>query len=205
MNKVITIGREFGSGGRELGHKLSKELGYAYYDGEILTQIIERTELSEDYVKNIVEGHRHYMFPITIGHTLSYNYNYDYNIKGLQDIYKAQTEVIKNMANLSDCVIVGRCADYILHDQEDVELFRIFVYARMDSRIKRCIARAEEGENLTPNEMQKFIKRMDRMRAGYYEDYTLQKWGDKINYDLCINTSYIVIDNIVPQIAKLFE
>lgn len=205
MNKIITIGREFGSGGRELGRKLADELGYDYYDNEILTQIVNRTELSEDYVKSVVEGKNHYLFPITIGHTLSINNSFDYNVKALQDVFRAQTEVIKNMAGLSNCVIVGRCADYILHKKENIELFRIFVYARMDSRVKRCMEREPEGESYSESEMQKYIRKMDRQRAGYYEDFTLQKWGDKINYDLCINTSYIKIDDIVPQTAKLFK
>lgn len=205
MNKVITIGREFGSGGRELGRKLADELGYAYYDSEIIKQIVDKTELSEKYVKEIVEGKNHHIIPITIGHTLSYNYNYDYNVKGLQEVYKAQTDVIKEMAQISNCVIVGRCADYILVN-EDVELMRIFVYASMDDRIKRCMARANDDEkDMTEKDMQKYIRRIDRLRSAYYEDYTLQKWGDKVNYDVCINTGNVDIDKLVPQLAKLFK
>ena len=202
MNIVITIGREFGSGGRELGRHLAEELGFEYYDNEVLTEIVKQTELSENYVKEIVEGKSHRLFPITVEHTLSINY--DYNIQRIQDIYKAQTDVITNMAIKSSCVIVGRCADFILRDA-NVRLFRLFVYADIESRLKRCMERAPEGENLTEKELRKYIRRIDRMRAGYYEDYTLQKWGDKDNYDICINTANVSIPEIAPHLANLFR
>lgn len=202
MNKVITIGREFGSGGRELGRRLAEELGFDYYDNEVLTEIVKQTELSENYVKEIVEGKNHRLFPITVEHTLSVNY--DYNIKRIQDIYKAQTDVINRLALQSDCVIVGRCADFILKDA-NVKLFRIFVYADMESRVQRCVERAHEGEELNDKELRRYIRKVDRMRAGYYEDYTLQKWGDKANYDICLNTSNLDIKDAAEHLAKLFE
>ncbi len=202
MNRIITIGREFGSGGRELGKRLADELGFEYYDQEILTKIVEQTDFSENYVNEIVEGNSHRAIPITVGHTLSVNF--DYNIQRMQDIYKAQTEVIKDMALKSDCVIVGRCADYILKD-EDVKLFRIFVYADMESRIKRCIERAAEGEDVSEKAMKRNIQKIDRKRAAYYEDYTLQKWADKSNYDFLVNTSNLDIAEVTRVLAKLFE
>ncbi len=202
MNRIITIGREFGSGGRELGRRLADELGFEYYDYEILTKIVEQTDLSENYVNEIVEGNSHRAIPITVGHTMSVNF--DYNIQRMQDIYRAQTTVIKDMAQKSDCVIVGRCADYILKD-EDVKLYRIFVYADMESRIKRCIERATEGEDVSEKNMKRNIQRIDRKRAAYYEDYTLQKWADKSNYDFLVNTSNLDIAEVSRVLAKLFE
>ena len=163
MNKIITIGREFGSGGRELGRRLAEELGIAYYDREIIAEIAKRTELSEQYVQQIVE-HR-------------------------------------PLSQKSDCVLVGRCADYILKDKNPL---KIFVYADMASKIARCRLKAPENEHLSDHEMRKQIKRIDRNRAKYYEFYTGRKWGDKLNYDLCINTTNTEIKKIVPRIAKLF-
>lgn len=202
MNTVITIGREFGSGGRELGRRLAEELGFEYYDNEILTEIVKHTELSENYINEIVEGRSHRLFPITVEHT--FIVGADYNIKQIQDIYKAQTDVIRDMATRSNCVIVGRCADFILKDA-DVNLIRLFVYADIESRIQRCFDRASEDEHYDYKQMKKFIQKVDKGRASYYEDYTLQKWGDKNYYDLCLNTTNLNIQDIVPSLAKMFK
>lgn len=206
MNTVITIGREFGSGGRELGVRLADTLDFDYYDKEIVTAIVNHTDLAEGFVKEMIDGKSHRFFPISIGQSM--NVNVDYQIHQMQSIVKAQTETIKEMALKSSCVIVGRCADYILKDLRDegqIQLFRLFVYAEPESRLKRCIERAPEGENMTEKEMEKQIKRINKDRASYYEDYTLQKWGDKANYDICLNTSFMVIEEMVPYLAKLFE
>ena len=207
MNRVITIGREFGSGGRELGGRLAHELGYVFYDKEIITAIVNDTDLAEGYVKEVLDGKNRSFFTFTINQTM--NVNMDYQIQQMQTIIKAQTEVIKEMALKSDCVIVGRCADYILKDLRDageIELFRMFIYADPESRLKRCQERASEAEkNLSEKEMIRRIRKVNRERASYYEDYTLQKWGEKSNYDICLNTSFMVIEDMVPHIAKLFE
>ena len=203
MNTIITIGREFGSGGRELGYKLAKELGYAYYDKQILSEIVDETKFSKEYVQEILENKISYMLPTT--YAVGMSIGNEYQIQQMQNIIKAQTDVITNMATKSSCVIVGRCADYILKDVEDIQLFRIFVYADMDSRMKRCRDRAPEGENFTDKELEKHIKAVDKNRAGYYSDFTLQKWGDKSNYDMCINTTNINIDDIIPHLSKMFD
>lgn len=203
MNTVITIGREFGSGGRELGRRLAEALGYEYYDNEVLTEMVKHTEMSENYIKEIVEGKSHRLFPITVEHT--FIAGSDYTIQQVQNIYRAQTEVIKDMALKSNCVIVGRCADFILREEEQVKLFRLFIYADIESRIKRCMERAPEGENMDEKQMRKYIQKVDKGRAGYYEDYTLQKWGDKSNYDMCFNTTNVAIEDIVDHIATLFR
>ena len=204
MNKVITIGREFGSGGRELGRLLAEELGVNYYDKQILNDIVKQTSYSETYVTNVVEG-KSKIYPVTLQYTSYVASNY--TISQMQEIFRAQTDVIKRMALESSCVIVGRCADYILNymeEEKNFELFRIFVYADIESRIKRCQERAAAGENLSDKEMKKAIKNVDRNRANYYEDYTLQRWGDKANYDICINTTNMSIPDMIPHLAKLF-
>jgi cytidylate kinase len=203
MNTIITIGREFGSGGRELGYKLAKELGYAYYDKQILSEIVEETKFSKEYVQEILENKISYMLPTTF--SVGMSIGNEYQIQQMQNIIKAQTEVITNMATKSSCVIVGRCADYILKDVENIQLFRIFVYADMDSKMQRCKDRAPEGENFTDKELEKHIKSVDKNRSSYYSDFTLQKWGDKSNYDMCINTTNINIDDIIPHLSKMFN
>ena len=120
MRTIITIGREFGSGGRELGRRIAEELDIEYYDKEILSEIAKRTELSEQYVKQVVENTPHNLFPITVGHTLPYFENY--SISNVQAVFREQTNVIKDLAEKSNCVIVGRCADYILEKEKPSKL-----------------------------------------------------------------------------------
>ena len=199
MNKIITIGREFGSGGREFGRRLAEELGIEYYDKEIIAAISEKTSMSQEYVQEVLEGKPHTLYPITIGQSMLIADNF--YIQQEQSIYLAQSEIIRELAQKSSCVIVGRCADFILRD---LKPYRIFVYADMDSRVKRCISRNKDSEkHLTEKEIKKQIIKIDKNRAKYYDYYTGNDWGDKNNYDLCINTTDLVIKDIVPVIAKM--
>lgn len=200
MNKIITIGREFGSGGREFGRRLAEELNYEYYDKEIITEISKHTSLSEEYVKEVLEKKPHNLYPITIGQSMAI-FN-DYQTKQIQSIYTAQCEILKYLAEKSNCVIVGRCADYILKEYNP---YRIFVHASMESRINRCLSRKNENEDLDSKKLEKYIRKVDKDRAKYYEFYTYQKWGDKKNYDLCVNTTNVNIKEIVSVIAKIFK
>lgn len=198
MGRIITIGREFGSGGRELGRRLAEELHIDYYDRELLAEIAKHTSLAEEYIRNVVEQKPHSLLPITIGR--SFAYVDDYAFKQAQTVYQAQSRIICDLAEKSDCVIIGRCADYILQDKKP---FRLFVYADLDSRVRRCMERRGDGENQTEKEMRKQIQSVDKNRARYYEFYTGLKWGDKLNYDLCVNTTDTEIKEIVPAIAKM--
>ena len=155
MNRIITIGREFGSGGRELGLRLSQRLGIAYYDQEIISEISRRTELSEQYVKK--------------------------------------------MAEKSDCVIVGRCADDILREMNPL---RIFVYGDMETKLERCRKRTGSDEKMTDREILSNIRKIDKNRSEYYGLYTGKVWGDKQSYDLCINTSKISVERAAELLAE---
>ena len=198
MSKIITIGREFGSGGRELGRRLAEELGIEYYDKEIIAEIAKHTSLSEGYIQQIVEGKPHRLYPITIGQSL--DFAEDYHMRQVQSIYRAQSDIITELSEKADCVIVGRCADYILSEKKP---FRIFVYADIASRVRRCMERNSDS-GLDEKQMKKHILKIDKDRASYYNNYTGQKWGDKAYYDLCVNTTDAVIKDIVPHIAKMF-
>ena len=169
-------------------------------DKEIVEAISKHTSLSEEYVQQVIESAPHPLFPITIGQSMSYTENYQ--MHQIQKVYQAQCEIIKDLASKSNCVIVGRCADYILREMKP---YRIFIYADLDSRIKRCVARSTTSEQYTEKQLKKHILKIDKGRAKYYEYYTGQKWSDKINYDLCINTTNINIKEIVPLIAKMFK
>lgn len=195
MNKMITISREFGSGGRELGRRLSEQLNVVYYDQEIITEIAKRTKLAEQYVeqKPITS------FPIHIGRSF-----YPLANPGLtqrQAVVLEQQRIISEMAEKSDCIIVGRCAEHILRDYNP---FRIFVYADMECKIKRCRGKSSDGETMTDHELKQKIMSVDKNRANYYNYCTGKQWGNKLNYDLCINTTQMAIKELVSVLSKLF-
>ena len=199
MNRIVTISREFGSGGREFGRRLSENLGFAYYDQEIVQEIAKRTELSEKYVKQVMTHRPISSFPIHVGR--SFRMMADPNLDQSQTIFREQCTILREIAAKSDCVIVGRCADYILQDEEP---FRIFVYADMPSKVKRCREKNYEKEELTDRELERRIAAVNRRRAEYYEYYPGQKWGDRIHYDLCINTTQGTVKGIAAAVARLF-
>lgn len=205
MNRIITIGRQFGSGGRELGRRLAEELQIPYYDQEIVKEIADRTLMPESYVQQVIEQRKIVAFPIHIAR--SFQLATDFQIAtnpGIEEstaIFSQQSKIILEMAEKSDCVIVGRCADHILKEYHP---YRIFVYADMESRMRRCREYAPKNENLTDKELEKHILAIDKNRASYYNFHTGQKWGEQLNYDLCINTSQREIKEIVPVLAKLF-
>ena len=198
MRRIITIGREFSSGGRELGKRLAEELQIAYYDKEVVDAIVKHSNLAEEYVNQVLEKNIVNYFPITISHSFSLVDYPSFEMEG--KVYEAQREAINELAKKSDCVIVGRCADYLL---EELNPYRIFVYSNMDARVKRCIKKGEHGEITDERQIIKKIKKIDRERKNYYEFYTGQRWGDKVNYDLMVNTANIDIKSEIPAIATM--
>lgn len=200
MYKIVTISREFGSGGRELGKRLAEILGIAYYDNEIIKVVAQRSGLAKEYVNSIVEKRPITYYPITICRTFNgaINPQLDLNMK----IYAEQSSIIRELASISDCLIIGRCSDYILREYHP---FNIFVYADMDSRLLRCRQKAPEGERLSDSEMKGNILQINKDRASYYKFFTEQKWGEKENYTLCINTSDMEIKDIALPIAEMLK
>lgn len=200
MNNIITIGREFGSGGRELARRLAEELGYAYYDQEILREIASRTQLSESYVRAIVEHSPVTSYPIHV--VRSFHPIMSPVMDQTNKVCQEQTAIIKELAEKSDCVIVGRCADYILRDSSPI---RVFVYADMKEKIKRCREKSGDAESLSDKELEKQIKSIDKNRKKYYDFYTGQEWGNRRNYDLLINTTNIPIKLAAHDLAVLIK
>ena len=201
MNRIITVGRQFGSGGRELGKRLADELSCPYYDKDIIREIAARTQLAESYIQQILEHRPNYFFPITFGRTL-HNTTPDYLLHQHTSVYAEQVNTIREMAEKSDCVIVGRCADHIL---QEFKPFRLFVYAEMESRLERCRKKAPEDEVLTDKELKKKILRVDRNRAKYYRYYTGHVWGRPANYDFCINPSWVNIKAAAHALAHMIR
>lgn len=199
MNRIITISREFGSGGREIGRRLAEKMGIAYYDQEIITELIKRTDFAEEYIRHMDEKAPIPLLPITTARTfgLPTNYVVEQNLK----FYMQESKVIQDFAEKSDCVIVGRCADYILREMNPV---RLFIYADMESKIARCRKKNKDVDALNDRELRQKIVSVDKKRARYYKFYVDQVWGEKENYDLCINTSRILeIKNIIPSVENM--
>lgn len=196
MNRIITIGREFGSGGREIGRALAEKLQIAYYDHEIVTEISKRTDLAVDYIQRIQEKRPFPFMNITVGRSF---WTAPSTVLEQQlTILKQESEIIREMAERSDCVIVGRCADYVLRDNKP---FRLFFYAEMDYKLARCREKQHDSEVLSDRELRKQIKQMDKNRSEYYELLSGQTWGAKENYDLCVNTTNADLKSLVSGIA----
>ena len=200
MKKVITISREFGSGGREFARRLADKLEIAYYDREIITELAKRTNLAEGYINSLNEQRPAPLFPITVGHTISPVMDAMWTQQNT--IFIEQTNLLKELAEKSDCVIVGRCADHIL---EEFNPLRIRLYADMGSRIQRCKARENQGELLSDREYKQKINEIDKGRAKYYQFYTGKRWDDGLNYDLLINTTGKDIKQLAEYFAQILK
>lgn len=196
--RIITVSREFASGGREVGKRLADELGFDYYDREIITAVAEKSSFDVDYVENMLEKGLPKIFPLTFGRTFSYP---DSAQQNFTKILLAQQQFITGIAEKGrDFVIVGRSADVIL---SEYKTFNIFVYADTESKIRRCRQREPADEKLSDRELIRMIKKIDSGRATNREFIGNGGWGDKENYDLCLNTSNIEIKKIIPSLASL--
>ena len=194
MNKIITISREFGSGGKEIGKRLADKLGYAFYDSKIMDLLVKETGMSEEYINNISEK-RVYPMPFQFGKTFVTNLSIQ---KNQTDILIKQNKILKSIAEKGNAVIVGRGANVILKDYNPNN---IFVYADMESKIKRCKEKGSKDEKLTDKELINKITDIDKNRRAFNNLISNIEWGNKENYDLCINTSNINIKNIITPLA----
>lgn len=196
--RIITISREFGSGGRELGKRLADALGFAYYDREIVSSIAEKCNLDEGYVENVLRKGLTINVPITFGHTF-YFYS-DPTSENELKVLNMQQQIIKELALRGDCVMVGRSSGIIL---EKYNPLRLFVYADMEWKVKRCWERASAEEHLTDRELEKKIRQIDAGRARHQKLLTDRKWGAPEGYDLCINTTNLEIKKIIPGLKEM--
>ena len=192
---VITLGREFGSGGRELGRRLADKLQIAYYDKEILTEIAKRTQLTEEYVHNVVEHHPYPLLPITIGHSLYPDMTFQIQ----QSVYIEQSNIIKEMAAASDCVIVGRGADQILKDYP--HCLRVYLYADLEHKTAFC--KEHYGEDAQTAAAQ--MKRNDGSRAEYYRQYFGADIKDPRHYQICLNVGALGLERCCAIITEAFK
>lgn len=196
--RIITISREFASGGREVGKRLADELGFDYYDREIISAVAEKSDFDVSYVEQMLEKGLPRVFPLTFGRTFSYS---DPASQNYTKILLAQQQIITGIAGKGrDFVIVGRSADVIL---SEYRTFDIFVYADMESKLLRCRKREPADEKMSDRELIRRIKKIDAGRAANRELIGDGGWGNKENYDLCLNTSNVEIKRMIPALAGL--
>ncbi|MCM1544717.1 MAG: cytidylate kinase-like family protein [Ruminococcus sp.] len=194
--RIITISREFASGGRELGKRLADELGFDYYDREIITAVADKSDFNANYVESMSEKGIPKSFLFTFARTFSY---LDTAQQNYTKIMVAEQEFISELAKKGrDFVIVGRSADVILKQYNPLN---IFVYADMDAKVERCKKRAPENENLTDRELVRKIKKIDSGRSANRSLLTDSAWGAKESYHLCVNTTNSNIKSIIPAIG----
>ena len=193
MNKIITISREFGSGGRTIGRNVALKLGIKCYDQELIEEIAKKSGFAEEYIKERGE----YMASSGIG---AFFDGRDYNGHSIQDeLWGIQKQVIENIAEKEPCVIVGRCADYILKDK--AELLTVFIHSSMESRAARIVN--VYGE--TDEAPEKRLKDKDKRRKAFYQLYTDLKWGDVRNYQIALDSGLIGIDKCTDIICELYR
>ncbi len=200
-HKVITIAREFGSGGRAVGEKLAEKLGMEYYDKKLISLAAQKSGIREDLFENADEQPTNsLLYSLAMGaHSLS-NAFFQYDDTLTNDkLFLIQSDIIRSLAREKSCVIVGRCADYLLRDEPYA--FSVFIHADYDTRL----ARVQELYQLSPSQAKDLIKRTDKKRKSYVEFYTSQVWGAAKNYDLSLNSSLLGIDGTVDLIAELAE
>ncbi len=192
---VFAISREYGSGGREIGEKLAEQLGIAYYDKLLLKRIAEESGLDGSIVEDFDEKP---LRPLLLNPN-SFFCGSDLEHPVASHIYKTEVDLLKSIADEGSCVIVGRCADYVLANHPG--LVSLFVSAPMDARVQRVMRR----NNLSESQARSRITRVDKARASYYRSFTDEHWGHAGNYDLCINSGGLDAEGAVAVIRSFME
>lgn len=197
MNKIITIGRQYGSGGREIGQKLADIYGIPFYDNELITRAAKESGFAEEtFARAEDKATNSLLYSLAMGINVYGNQDFGFAGLSLDDrIFLAQSDVIRKVAEEGSCVIVGRCADYVLKEWQNV--FNIFIQASLDFRLKRVVTEYGEDEKKAGE----IILKNDKRRANYYNYHVGEKWTNLTNYDLVIRSDLTGIDNAVSCIC----
>lgn len=196
---VVTIAREYGSGGHLLGEMLAKELGVKYYDKELISMVAKETDMPESFVaENEQSMSSNYLLNIILQ---DYEAPLERSLSSADALFVSQSRVIRQIARAHSCVIIGRCADYILDDYPESSVIRIFCYSDQESAYKRCV----EAYHLEPSSARAAISRVNRARIAHYQHYTGRKWADPHNYNLMINTGSMSLPMACALIKRLYE
>jgi cytidylate kinase len=203
MSLVITIGRQFGSGGRDIGEKVAEYFDIPFYDKELVEMAAQKSNISKEALKEVDEhATNSFLYSLASG---------NYSLRGINapiyyempindKLFIAQAEVIKDVARKGSCVIVGRCADYVL-ENEDIDMLNVFIYGGTDYRAKRVM----EAFDIPHSKARDKVNKTDKQRRTYYDYYTSRDWGVMSNYDLCVNAEKFGISgaaNLIINCAK---
>lgn len=199
MSYIITISRQHGSGGREIGSLLAKKLGIPYYDNELIKIAAEQSGFDEkhfhDFDKSATNS---FLYSLVRG--VQYNVQHGSSFQSFDDyIYMAQANAIKKIAEEGPCVIIGRCADHVLADNPD--LIKIFIYADNEFRVNRVM----EHEGLDRKKAEDSMKKTDKRRQNYYFHHTDVNWGDAKSYNLCVDSGKFGIEKAVNTILEYIK
>lgn len=192
--KIITVSRQFGSGGRIIAQDVAKRLGWKFYDRELIEKIAEKSGLAKEFIEErgeyaAIGQHLEYSVPASYGGFPARQSVFD-------KLYIMQYNIIREIADEDPCVIVGRCADYALRDRADC--FHVFVHADMDFRAKRSV----EVYKVQAPDIKKYLNERDKMRKRYYKYNTDHTWGDVRNYDLCLKSSALGLEHCASMIVE---
>ncbi len=198
MSLIITIGRQFGSGGRDVGEKIAEYFNIPFYDKELVEMAAQKSNISKEALKEVDEhATNSFLYSLASG---------NYSLRGINapiyyempindKLFIAQSEVIKDISKKGSCVIVGRCADYVL-ESENVDFLNVFIYGGVDYRAKRVM----DAQGLTMSKARDKVIKTDKQRRTYYDYYTSKDWGVMPNYDICVNTEKIGINGAADMI-----
>ena len=201
MNTVITIGRQFGSAGREIGEKVAEYFGIQCYDKELLTRAAKESGFCEEMIQNHDERPTNSFLYNLVMDTYSFGYNASsfVDMPISHKVFLAQFDAIKKIAEEEPCVIVGRCADYALADFKNV--INLFIFANEKCKIDRIMKKYD----LSEDKAREMMIKKDKQRQSYYNYYSSKKWGRADSYDLCINSSVLGVDGTVKLISQYVE
>lgn len=197
---IITIARQYGSGGREIGERIATALGIPKYDKELITEAASRGDLDPGVIQKADEtAANSLLYTLAMGSNvfgtaMSFGYKMPINDK----LFLLQSDVIKSYAKEGSCVIIGRCADYVLRDEPN--LLRVFIYGDLEHRQQRVL---ERHKDVKPSQAIDIINKTDKRRASYYNFYTGNKWGKYDNYDIAINSSTLGIEGTAKMLTRI--
>lgn len=200
-NFIITIGRQFGSGGREIGEVLAKKLNIPFYDKELISLAAKESGMDTEVFNNVDErATNSLLYSLSMGlYSFGSNFSNSNELPVNDRLYILQHQIIKKLASEGPCVIVGRCADYVLKDFDNC--VNVFIHADMEYRKKRAV----EIHDVKKNKAEQIVNKTDKVRANYYGFYSGQKWGFAQNYDLCIDSSKLTTDQAVALIESYLD
>ncbi len=187
---IITISREYGSGGRYIGKLVADKLGIKFYDKNFIEELSKETGLSEDYIEKNEQKR---------GSLAGFNNGYYFGLDNSDELFLQEAELIKKVAKQGSCVIIGRCADFILKDRKD--LIKVFIYSNREDKIKR----ATEIYGLDQAKAEKEIKRIDKLRANHYKHYTEKEWNHHDHYDICLNSDMLGVEKSADLICHMVQ